>query len=256
MTVFNMRAGLSPPHSGVASRDAENPAYDSQKCDANGGLSNGMKEEPDDWKLEIKSENGTWLGDQMNGLNGSNENLGMDFRYMSERRSDVTLDESNSSANDGIAPTNDCNTAGKSSVTLQEGSFCQAASSPSVGESRDVDGQSISAHQTALSKRQNELILATPFGTFHRAPLGVWPGNYDHVTRQCAEKVPDHLQEQRETVEKTAVRRKSFSGWLQHKRPGAKLLHRSGQLGVIRKPSVSAKNRVAVSKSVNKLVIL
>jgi len=38
-----------------------------------------------------------------------------------------------------------------------------------------TSGPTIVGHQTASHERSDEVILSTPFGTFHRAPLSFWP---------------------------------------------------------------------------------
>ena len=49
--------------------------------------------------------------------------------------------------------------------------------SKSIGEvgTGQTSGSTIVGHQTNSCERSDELILSTPFGTFHRAPLSFWP---------------------------------------------------------------------------------
>jgi len=100
-----------------------------------------------------------------------------------------------------------------------------------------LDGPAITCHQTVLSKPPGEMILTTPFGTFHRAPLGPWPTKQE-VMQPSVNSDHEHSM--------VRARRKSFSGWLPHRRPTAKQQVRNGQHGIIRKPLNFAKSRDSV----------
>lgn len=158
-----------------------------------------MKEEHDVWKVVVKSESTAFEDGQDGGRQSWAEPV-------EKSRDEIDVDGS-----DG---------RGEEKRTEQR-------DSAGVLSKLDGDGGlSVTCHQTMLASE------TTPFETFHRStPLtagGQWPpanrGLVPPRTQRCCPRTGDaggsSLRTQGEG------RRKSFSGWLPHRRPGAKTVQR------------------------------
>lgn len=115
------------------------------------------------------------------------------------------------------------------------------------------EDRSVKCHQTSLASSGAELVLATPFGTFHRDPhSSFWPRDLTNTTSMASTTSTTMASTSTSTVAST-VRSKSFSGVLgrHHRKRVSATTTGSTNTTVCQQPLASAASTIPAMASTN-----